>query len=141
MMLLEGFSPEVQNHIAANIRDAGRLIREHGKSYRDTVDSAGRICAMEAIARASGVGSASPTFVSLNEATGEYERGFNEGEWEAFANSPEVTAFAQFLLFTGRATLVHEDETYTQVISQFSDDRREDEVIEAFFACADSLEV
>ena len=139
--MLEGFSPEVQNHIAGNIRDAGRLIREHGKSYGETVDSAGQICAMEAIARASGVGSASPTFVSLNEATGEYERGFNEGEWEEFASSPDVTAFAQFLLFTGRATLVHEDETYTQVISQFSDDSREDEVVEAFLACADSLEV
>lgn len=141
MMVLEGFSPEVQNHISSHFREAGTLVQIYGKSYGDTVDPAGRICAMEAIARVIGAGSASPTFVTVNEATGEYERGFSEGEWEVFSTSHEVTIFAQFLLFTGRALLVHPDETCTQIISQWSDDHREDEVIEAFFACADSLEV
>jgi hypothetical protein len=137
MMKLEGISSEVQRHIAGLIRDAGSLIQEYGKSYGVSVDSAGRICALEALSRVLGYGqNIMPEWPSelaaLSTSAENYER---------FSEDPAVTAFAQFLLFTGRALLVDPSETYTQVISQWSDDHREDEVVEAFFACADSLEV
>lgn len=137
MMMLEGFSPEVQNHIASMIRDAGSLIEEYGKSYGASVDSAGRICALEALSRVTGHGTNIMPEWSSNLAAASVD----EKVWGEFSADPAVTAFGQFLLFTGRGLLVHEDQGMTSVISQWSDDHREDEVVEAFFACADSLEV
>lgn len=137
MMMLEGFSSEVQNHIASMIRDAGSLIEEYGKSYGASVDSAGRICALEALSRVTGHGTNIMPEWSSNLAAASV----NEEVWGEFAADPAVTAFAQYLVFSGRQILRHADETYTEIISRFSDDHREDEVIEAFFACADSLEV